>query len=88
VILVALNLSPSPWTAFVIEGATKVVGLAFFFIPAQVGAAEGAYTAVFGALGLPLAAGFAVPFIRRLRMIALSAAGLLAMWSIARRPSG
>jgi hypothetical protein len=41
-IIQALDLAAGLWTAFVIEGATKFIGLAFFFIPGQIGASEGA----------------------------------------------
>jgi len=75
----ALDLTSGLGTAFLIEGATKFVGLAFFFVPGQVGASEGAYTVVFELMGLPAVAGFTVPFVRRLRSVVVSGAGLLAM---------
>jgi hypothetical protein len=78
-IIVALELGAGFATATVIEGATKFVGLAFFFIPGQVGASEGAHTIVFEIVGLPAVAGFTVPFVRRIRGIVVAALGLVAL---------
>jgi uncharacterized membrane protein YbhN (UPF0104 family) len=61
---------------FLIEAATKFVGLAFFFIPGQVGAAEGTYAFVFKMVGLPASAGFALALARRLRSFLVAGAGL------------
>jgi hypothetical protein len=78
-IIQALDLAAGLWTAFVIEGATKFIGLAFFFIPGQIGASEGAHTVIFDVLGLPAVAGFTVPFVRRIRSALVAGAGLAAM---------
>jgi hypothetical protein len=59
-----------------IEAATKFVGLAFFFIPAQMGAAEGTYAFIFKTVGLPASAGFALAVARRLRSFLVAGAGL------------
>jgi len=59
-----------------IEAATKFVGLAFFFIPGQVGAAEGTYALVFKIVGLSASAGFALAVARRLRSILVAGVGL------------
>lgn len=59
-----------------IEAATKFVGLAFFFIPGQVGAAEGTYAFIFKTVGLPASAGFALAVARRLRSLLVAGAGL------------
>ena len=80
-ILVALELGAGVGTAVLIEGAAKFVGLAFFFIPGQVGASEGAHTIFFETVGLPAVAGFTIPFVRRIRSIVvagMAAAGDLA----------
>jgi uncharacterized Tic20 family protein len=76
-ILVALELGAGAGTAVLIEGAAKFVGLAFFFIPGQVGASEGAHTIIFEIVGLPAVAGFTVPFVRRIRSIVVAGLGLL-----------
>jgi hypothetical protein len=77
--LVVLGLATGLGTAFLIEGATKFVGLAFFFVPGQIGASEGAHTAIFDMLGLPAVAGFSVPLVRRIRSIIVAGIGLAAM---------
>jgi hypothetical protein len=59
-----------------IEAATKFVGPAFFFIPGQVGAAEGTYAFIFKTVGLPASAGFALALARRLRSLLVAGAGL------------
>jgi hypothetical protein len=83
-IIRALELGAGLGTATVIEGATKFVGLAFFFIPGQVGASEGAHTIVFDVVGLPAVAGFTVPFVRRIRSIVVAALGLVALSALTR----
>jgi len=61
---------------FLIEGASKFIGLAFFFIPGQVGAAEGTYALIFKTIGLPASAGFALAVARRLRSLMVAGVGL------------
>jgi hypothetical protein len=61
-----------------VEAASKFVGLAFFFIPGQVGASEGTYAVVFQAVGLEASAGFAVALARRVRSLMVAGVGLLA----------
>ena len=78
-ILGALGLGANIGMATLIEGAAKFIGLAFFFIPGQVGASEGAHTIIFEAIGLPAVEGFTVPFVRRIRSIVVAALGLLAI---------
>jgi uncharacterized protein (TIRG00374 family) len=79
VLLMAMSLSPSVLIVMFIEGATKFLTGGLFFVPGQVGVAEGTYAVIFAAFGLPAAAGFAVSFIRRLRSIMTAAVGLAAM---------
>ena len=62
---------------FLIEAATKFIGLAFFFIPGQVGAAEGTYAFIFTTVSLPASAGFALAVARRLRSLLVAGAGLV-----------
>jgi hypothetical protein len=65
--------------AFVIEGSVKFIGVAFFFIPTQIGVSEGAMAILFTSLGLPAAAGVSLAFIRRLRTLGAAAVGLAAI---------
>jgi hypothetical protein len=62
--------------AFVIEASAKVIGIAFLFIPMQLGVSEGTYALVFNTMGLSAAAGFALAFLRRARTLAVAAIGL------------
>jgi hypothetical protein len=78
-VLRTLALPTAVTEPFAIEAVTKFVSLAFFFIPTQVGAAEGAYAVVFDAMGLGAAGGFVLAFVRRLRALLVAGLGLLAM---------
>jgi hypothetical protein len=62
--------------AFVIEASVKVIGIAFLFIPMQLGVSEGTYALVFNTMGLSATAGFALAFLRRARTLAVAAIGL------------
>lgn len=82
VLLRATGMAFSVLHPFLIEAATKFVGLAFFFIPGQVGAAEGTYAFIFKTVGLPASAGFALALARRLRslLVAGAALALVPVW--------
>jgi len=80
VALDALGLHAGVFLAFVIEGAVKCIGALFFFVPGQVGIAEGVYAVLLPVLGLPAAAGVTIALIRRVRALAVGAAGLLLAW--------
>ena len=62
--------------AFVVEGAIKMIGTIFLFVPLQIGVAEGTYVALFRVMGLSAAAGFAVVLLRRARSLAAGGIGL------------
>ena len=70
---------------FLIESATKFINFGFFFIPGQIGAAEGIYAILFTAIGLPASAGFSLALARRLRNVLVSAAGLIFLSALKRR---
>jgi len=72
----ALNLAAPLSDTFMIEGSIKFIGLAFAFVPLQVGVAEGAYAVIFDAIGLPPAAGVTLAFARRIRTIVVASVGL------------
>jgi Lysylphosphatidylglycerol synthase TM region len=72
----ALDVAAPRMAPLLIEGSTKVTGVAFLFIPLQLGVSEGAYALVFDVLGLPAAAGFALAFVRRFRSLAVASIGL------------
>ena len=75
-LLHALHVSASGWSAFVIEASLKFFEFAFLFVPLQLGVSEGSYALLFGVVGLPLAAGFALAFLRRARSLMIATVGL------------
>ncbi|HLH44847.1 MAG TPA: lysylphosphatidylglycerol synthase domain-containing protein [Bryobacteraceae bacterium] len=78
-LFVLLRSASRPFSAsapFLIESATKFINLGFFFVPGQMGAAEGVYAVVFHAMGLAASVGFSVALARRLRNLLFSGAGL------------
>lgn len=68
-----------------VESATKFINFGFFFIPGQIGAAEGIYATLFTAIGLPASAGFSLALARRLRNILVSGVGLILLSALKRR---
>ena len=86
-VLAFLGVGPSLVTAFVIEAFGSAVKFASFMIPASLGALEGGYIAVFGALGLGGALGLSYTLIRRIREAIWAALGLLWLASLGARPS-
>jgi hypothetical protein len=73
--------------AFLLESGNKFTGLAFFFIPGQMGASEGVNIVLFRALGLSGAAGVGVALARRVRSALAAGVGLAALALFIRRPS-
>ena len=89
ILLRATEIAFSVFHPFLIEAASKPIGLAFFFIPGQVGAAEGTYAFIFKTVGLPASAGFALALARRLRSILVAGVGLsmMPLWRERDEPS-
>jgi hypothetical protein len=84
-ILRALEITTPAVYPLVIEAATKFITVVFFFVPLQLGTAEGSYAVIFGALGLPVAVGFSVAFFRRFRSLLVASVGLAALNRLTRR---
>jgi lysylphosphatidylglycerol synthase-like protein len=84
-LLHALHVSASGWSAFVTEASIKFFEFTFLFVPLQLGVAEGSYALLFGVMGLPLAAGFAVAFLRRARSLMIATVGLGTLGVMSRR---
>jgi len=84
-ILIMTDVTPMFRDALVIESAGKFIALAFFFIPGQIGAAEGVTAVLFEALGLAGVAGVGVALARRIRSLLTAAAGLTALTLMTRR---
>jgi hypothetical protein len=78
-ILSLSGLTFSLGRALLVEGVTKFVSPAFFFLPGQIGAAEGVLAVVVGTLGLPGSIGVAAMIVRRVRSAIVSAVGLAAL---------
>jgi lysylphosphatidylglycerol synthase-like protein len=75
----ALHLSVPLGSAILMEGATKFLNAGAFFIPGQVGVAEGTYAVIFAVFGLPAAAGVTISFARRIRNVLTALAGMIAL---------
>jgi len=76
-ILYFLGQPVSPATALVIEAFGAGIAFATFFIPGQVGVAEGGAVATFIALGLNAATGLSFSLVRRVREVTWIGIGLL-----------
>jgi hypothetical protein len=88
VLLHALQVVASAWTAFMTEASLKFFEFAFLFVPLQLGVSEGSHALVFGVVGLPLAAGFVVAFVRRARSLMIATVGLGTLGAMTRRAAG
>ena len=78
--------APVSWgTAFSIESLSVLIETAFFFVPAKAGTQEGGKVAIFAALGLSAADGFALGFVRRLRELVWAMVGLVTFAVLERR---
>lgn len=83
-ILTTLYEHVSLMHSMIVEAATKIAGITFFFVPGQIGTTEGIYAVVFRALGLASAGGFAVAFVRRVRTLVVSGIGLVVLSIVSR----
>lgn len=79
VLVSALQPSFSLGSAMLVEGATKFITAGYFFVPGQVGVAEGSYMVIFTVFGLSAQAGVTVSFVRRLRSMVTAGIGLAAL---------
>lgn len=89
-IWVALRAIGAPVTwmdAFVLEGAIKLIAAVFFFVPGQLGAAEGVYVVLANGLKFGSAAGLTLALVRRLRALIVAAVGLGVLATDRKRPS-
>jgi hypothetical protein len=76
VVIAALGFSRSWSNSIIVEGGVKFVGIAFAFVPGQVGASDGVYALLANAIGLSTAAGLSLALVRRLRGLLVAAMGL------------
>jgi uncharacterized protein (TIRG00374 family) len=82
VMLWALGIDAGFVTAMVIEALGSGVRFATFFVPANLGALEGANAAAFGALGLGAGAGLAFSFVRRARQTVWIGIGIVVLFAM------
>ena len=60
----------------ILEGAIKLVGLLFFYVPGELGASESIYVVLATALRFGAAAGLTIALVRRVRALIIGAIGL------------
>jgi hypothetical protein len=75
-LLRAIHVVVPATSVFLIEAWAKFFDFAFLLVPLQVGVLEGTYASIFGVLGLPLAGGFVLAFLRRARGLVIAGLGL------------
>jgi hypothetical protein len=78
-LLVSVHLPCSLLQAAVMEGVIKFINAAGFFVPGQLGVAEGSYAVIFGVFGLPAVAGVTLSFARHVRTFVTALVGLAAL---------
>ena len=64
---------------FILEGGVKFIATVFAFIPGQVGASEGVYSLLAGAIGLPPAVGLTLALVRRIRGLLVASVGVVVL---------
>ena len=84
-ILYFMGVDPTVLAALMIEGVTKLINFAFFFVPAQVGVSEGGNELLLRALGFAATTGIALALVEKIRALAWAAYGLGALTFLLRR---
>lgn len=79
IVLTALGWQFSLRDLVIVEGGVKLIAMAFFFIPGQVGASEAVYVFLLQAVGLSAAAGLTLALVRRVRALVVAGADLLVL---------
>ncbi len=65
--------------AYIIESLTKVINVAFAFVPGTIGVYEGGTEVILQTLGFPVAAGVALALVRKAAIVCWTSAGLLVL---------
>ena len=86
-VLYFLGSDTSLTTSLILETFGAAIKFASFMIPASLGALEGGYVAIFGALGLPGALGLSYMLVRRVRELLWAGIGLLWLAALRARPT-
>ena len=73
----SLNLAAGPAVAWIVEGGVKFINAAFFFVPGQIGAAEGVNALIVRSLGFAPAVGVALSLMRRARAAVIAGLGAI-----------
>jgi hypothetical protein len=79
IVLRALRLPFSALDPLLVEGGGKIIAAGFFFIPGQVGASEGVYALLLGAIGFAAATGVTLSLARRIRAALVAGLSLLVL---------
>ena len=88
-ILALMKLPASISAGFVIEAATKLINMAFFFVPARAGVYESGNALILDALGMSAGAGVALAIIRKVRAFFWVGYGLAVIgWVVAKDRRG
>ncbi|HYN84088.1 MAG TPA: ABC transporter permease [Pyrinomonadaceae bacterium] len=74
-----LGFDTSPHVPYIIESLTKVINLAFSFVPATIGVYEGGTGFILRTLGFTVAAGVTLGIVRKAAMIVWAVFGILAL---------
>jgi hypothetical protein len=83
IILALLKLPAQISIGFVVEAATKVINMVFFFVPTRAGVYESGNAALLQSLGMTAAAGVALAIIRKLRAFVWIGYGLVVIGVVA-----
>ncbi|HWK09335.1 MAG TPA: lysylphosphatidylglycerol synthase domain-containing protein [Vicinamibacterales bacterium] len=73
----SLGLGGGPAVPWIVEGGVKFINVIFFFIPGQIGAAEGVNALIVRALGFAPAVGVALSLMRRARAAVVAGVGAI-----------
>jgi lysylphosphatidylglycerol synthase-like protein len=84
-ILALMGFEAGLSVGFVIEAATKVINMAFFFVPTRAGVYESGNALVLEALGMTAAGGLALAIIRKIRAFVWVAYGIAVIAIVALR---
>src|SRR5262249_8687473 len=86
-LLISLHVPCGLGRAALVEGVIKFINAGGFFVPAQIGVAEGGYAVIFGLFGLPAVAGVTLSIARHVRTLVIALIGMCALARLAGRAS-
>jgi hypothetical protein len=83
----SLGLGAGPAVPWIVEGGVKFINAAFFFVPGQLGAAEGVNALIVRSVGFAPAVGVALSLMRRARAAVVAGVGALMAPTLGRADS-